>query len=222
MFIRCQYKRIFVKNDPFHYRLDMIVFLCSIPMIIVWFFVTLPQFFIAPLIDLLIFSGFLVSGFLAFLITILKLIYRLIKKNFSKKDLNFKNWGVSDVIDENIIDLFTEFCESEWSSENILLKKQIMDYKKMILIGDRKKLCSKIKNQYLLRNSPLEVNCPQNILALVVKNIDEESFGEDLFLELEKQVDLNLKDTISRFRFSDLYKGYLIDIKNSNKSLGFR
>jgi hypothetical protein len=219
LIVKCKCKQIYLNNDPYHYRLDMIIILITIPLCIVWFFATLPQIIIASLIDVLIFSGFLISGFLAFLITILKRFLYFFK-NRSNKNNKSGNWKVSDVMNEKLIELFTEYCEFEWSSENILLKRQIAAYKKMILVGDRKTICNKIKIQFLLRNSPLEVNCPQKILEGVVKQIEEENFGEELFSELEKMIDLNLTDTISRFFFSDLYKSYLIDIKNTEKTIG--
>jgi hypothetical protein len=220
LIVKCQFKRIFLNNDPFHYRLDMITVLFVIPLCIIWFFATLPQIIIASVIDLLIFSGFLISGFLAFLITILKKFYYFVNHRRSAKNNSSEPLKVSDVMEEQIIEVFTAFCEFEWSSENILLKRQIAAFKKMILVSDRKTACNKIKVQFLLRNSPLEVNCPQSILVEVVKKIDEGKFEDELFSELEKIIDFNLQDTISRFRFSDLYNSYLVDIRNSEKTIG--
>jgi hypothetical protein len=212
--IRCQFKRIFVKNDPYRYRLDMLAVITMIPLILVWYFVALPQFFIAPLVDLLIFNGFLVSGFLAFNMTIFKKIYYFIKKKTKK---NYKMLTVSDVTTEKMIGVFTEYCEQEWSSENILLKKDIIAYKESI---ERKPICLKIMRQYLVKNSPMEVNCPQRIISEVLTKIDFENYEDNLFKDLEKVVDLNLGDTISRFTYSSLLRDFLEEKKSSKKSLG--
>eukprot|EP01080_Neovahlkampfia_damariscottae_P006670 gene6670-10834_t len=214
---KCHWRHVFFHSDPYHYRLDMIfTFFAVIPMI-AWFAAPLPYFFGSFLAEYVFFTGFWVTGLQSLVITIIKKLF------FSYKTSNSNNakLKVEDVLKPKILDIFIDYCEMEWSSENIFLKLDILSYKKTKSLKERENLCWIIKERYLLSGvSPLEVNCPGNILSKAVKGIDEKSFVDELLNEVESEIDRNLLDTISRFRVSKLYEILLKDLKNQEQTLG--
>jgi hypothetical protein len=218
LIFKCRWKKIFLDNDPFHFRLDIISFLFTFPLVVVWLFSPFPYLISSILTEINLFIGLWVSGIQALMITMLKkFIYFL--QSFRARMSFYEKLNLKDVLQEEIIDVFEEFCVSEWSSENILLKKDIIEYKKSNN-QERKKLCEFISKNYLMSSSPLEVNCPEFLLTQVIKKISANIMEDDLFNDVEKVLDVNLSDTISRFRFSSLYFNYLKDLETKNKDLG--
>ena len=221
----CQWKKIFVKNDPYNYRLDMIAFLFLIPITIVWVGVNLPAYPFSLVVEIIMILGLWTSGLQALIITIIKLIhYSSIKKKIDKQNNNNNNNilpTIESILKPRMLECFIEYCESEWSSENIYLKLDILEYQKTKSKQEREDLCWIIKERYLLVNvSPLEINCPSLVLSRTLKMIGEKKFGDDLFKEIEVNVDMNLMDTISRFKYSTLYSLQLKDAELESKILG--
>eukprot|EP01080_Neovahlkampfia_damariscottae_P007824 gene7824-12297_t len=219
LIIRCEWKKIFIKNDPFNYRLDMLCFLLIIPPSIVWLTANLPSFIFSVIIELIMFIGLYISGLQVFLISLIKWIYHSRQKQ-KLKNKSKDVFNVDSILKSKILDVFIEYCESEWSSENIFLKLDIIKYKQS-KAHERADLTWIIKERYLLVNvSPLEINCPSPILNKALKAITQKNFSDNLFDEIETNVDLNLMDTISRFMFSSLYSACLKDIEDEKKMLG--
>eukprot|EP01080_Neovahlkampfia_damariscottae_P011039 gene11039-3745_t len=218
LIFRCQWKKIFIQNDPYHYRLDMLAFLLIIPPTIIWLGFELPTYMFSIIVEIIMFLGLYTSGLQAFLITLINRIRhsRQKMKHNSRAIVN-----VETILKPIVLEIFIQFCESEWSSENIFLKLDILEYKKSKSSQERENLCWIIKERYLLVNvSPLELNCPSSILNKSLREMDEKKFSDDLFYDIENNVDMNLMDTISRFKYSSLYQIHLKDMEQQNKILG--
>ena len=217
-FLRCQWKEMLVKKDPYHYRIDMMCFLPIIPLFAIWFFIALPSYIFSLNVEFIVILGFWTTGLQSLFITIIKKYYRSTKRSRMKKRSK-ETLHLDMILNKSLLlEIFIEYCELQWASENILLKLDIQEYKKS---KERENLCLNIKENYLLVNvSDLEINCPSSIINKTLKMIDEKNFSDDLFMELEKVVDLNLSDTLSRFIYSSLYSKYLKDLEFENKILG--
>jgi len=157
------------------------------------------------------------NGIQALIITIIKQIYAQSTK-FRSSQMIFLT--MDEILSNDILlKLFIEFCESEWSSENIFFKLDVLEYKKTKT--DRKTHCEIIKERYLLfSSSPLELNVRESFVNEAVRRINSELFYDELFDNLETSIDLNLLDTLQRFRFSKLHEIYQQDLKNKEESLG--
>jgi hypothetical protein len=216
----CKCKKIFIEDDPYHYRLDMISFLFMIPFAIVWFFVSLPQYFISVIIDITVLIGMFTTGLNALIITIIYKIVTWIKNQRNYNSFrDTKKVFIEDILKDDLIDLFAGFCEEEWSTENIFIKLDFIKYKNASGAA-RITLAETIKRRYLLSSSPLEVNSPGFIVSAVLKSMEEKDYSDDLFKDLEISIDANLNDTLSRFRFSVVYSVYLEELKDQSKTLG--
>jgi hypothetical protein len=217
LIFKCKIKQIFVDDDPFQNRLDMYTYLISFPFIVMWV-VQLPIPFLlnSAILDFALLFGLWSSGLQALVITIVKKIYYTVKT--SRRVI--EDVSIQAAMQPEIIEVFTKFCEFEWSVENIMLKKDIVKFQRLKSAFERKKLCEIIKKRYLLSSSPFEVNCSSRILSEVIKKIDSNQMEDNLFEELEKTVDINLSDTLSRFFFSSLYVEHVHDMKEKNKILG--
>eukprot|EP01080_Neovahlkampfia_damariscottae_P009438 gene9438-1644_t len=221
LIIKCRFKQILWDEDPFHYRLELIGMIFLFPPTIIWFFGDIPQYFDSVVAEYSVFIGLWIAGLQVLLITIVKTIYyffRGLKKKSNDKEVLM----INDMIDDDVLDPFIEFCESEWSTENILAKLDIVEYRNLKSDKEREILCKTMKERYLIVNkSPLELNCQSNALNKVVERIDAGNFDDNLFDGLETNIDLNLSDTISRFQFSSMYYAFLKDKTEENDALSF-
>eukprot|EP01080_Neovahlkampfia_damariscottae_P006518 gene6518-10526_t len=214
----CKWKKIFFEDDPFNFRLDMIAMICLTPPLIVWSLVTLPKIIYAIFTDILMYLSIWSVGFQALLITMLNSFLLMFRKSKSKEK-NIKY--IHQILEPGIVDVFVEFCESEWSLENILFKLDVIKYKNSKSKSERKQISLMILNKYLISNmSELEINATNEKMVAVGKLIENEELDDELFQGLESIVNVNLADTISRFQFSYMYESYLKSIKKKEKSLG--
>eukprot|EP01080_Neovahlkampfia_damariscottae_P006536 gene6536-10543_t len=215
--IKCKWKKIFFDDDPYNFRSDMIGILFVILPVSIWVLVPLPKVVFAIFTDIILYGGILYSGGQALVITIIKsIIFRI---RISRGN-NHSSIHVNDVTSPELVDVFVRFCESEWSVENIMFKLDIQKYKSLKR-SERKLFSELIKQKYLIPNvSELEINAPVRSMIDAGKLIADGKFEDDLFNQLEKIVDLNLSDTINRFRFSYIYATHLNDIEIQKKTLG--
>jgi hypothetical protein len=215
----CKCKKYFFINDPFHYRLEMILIVIGWPLPVIWALAPFPMILRSILADFQIFIVFCISGLIALTITIYKnIIFYLSKKKLESKS----NFIQQILLDENLLEIFQKFCEGEWSTENILLKVGIHEYNQK---GpkEREMLANEMKENFLIVDlSPLEVNAPSRVLKRLVENIEKPGaeFPDDLFNEVEKYIDENLSDTIGRFNISAEYTSYNKAKDTYEKSLG--
>ena len=215
--IRCRWKKYFFLDDPFHYRLDILCIILIVPFLPIWAFAPIPYLFKGIVVDCISFIVIWGNGIQALIITIIKQIYAQSTK-FRSSQMIFLT--MDEILSNDILlKLFIEFCESEWSSENIFFKLDVLEYKKTKT--DRKTHCEIIKERYLLfSSSPFELNVRESFVNEAVRRINSELFYDELFDNLETSIDLNLLDTLQRFRFSKLHEIYQQDLKNKEESLG--
>ena len=217
----CKWKKIFLYDDPYHFRLDMIGSLFIFIPTLIWLLVPLPRYFTIVFAEIVLFLQLYFEGIQSLVITILKKNLNLFccqkKIKFSFND----RMNINYCLQENMIEEFKLFCQFEWSEENILFKLDCIKYKSLNSISDRKKFANIIRNKYLSPDiSTLEINAPSKLMNQVSKLIDNEQFESDLFFVLEKVVDVNLSDTISRFSVSSAYRSHLKTLEIEEKSLG--
>eukprot|EP01080_Neovahlkampfia_damariscottae_P012037 gene12037-5434_t len=218
LIFRCKWKKIFVDDDPYNFRLELLPCIIALPLIGVWSFASLPKIGYSTLTEILDYILLFITGWQTLFVTIIKKTIFLIKKS---KHQNDEKMSIKHCTSPEIIDVFIEFCESEWSVENISCKMDIGKYRSLTSISTRKRLSRIIRTKYLIVGvSELEVNAPNHFFVSINKKIEEEIFEDDLFDGLESVIDSNLCDTISRFQFSSLYFSHLKDMEKKNKTLG--
>jgi hypothetical protein len=204
--IKCQCNQYWIKDDPFHSRMENGIILLFFPLVVLWGIGNpVPFFFQTILSDLLFFLGFLMGGGIALLITLVyKIIQSIKSRNMNEK---WKKVTLSAIMDDEfLLDKFIQFSEGEWNSENIYFKLDAIEYIKMKDLNSKKNIALKIKENYLLVNvSPCELNARGNTLNEILKKIEENNFRDDLFENLIKEVDLNIQDVLARFEFSTIY-----------------
>jgi hypothetical protein len=219
-FVRCRWKRFFLEEDPFHYRIDMIMMIVFVPFLILWAFVPLPYLLSGIVVDVMMYLGILFGGGIALNITILKKIIFLIKtRNADNKRLRI----TMDIIlsDEKLLEKYIEFSELEWSSENIYFKMDVIEYKKKNDLKGKRNIAHQLKENYLIPSvSPLEINVTAKVLNPTLKQMDDLDFSNDLFDKIEREVDVNLCDTLARFIVSSQYDQFLKENENVLSKLG--
>jgi hypothetical protein len=161
-------------------------------------------YFIEEFFFILYFSGFVLA------ITYFKKIKSLTKK---KKVVDI------DIIDEIFsntykLDMFREFCDQEFSTENLLLYEAIKKFQSANKTH-RKAIGNEIYSKYLNGNlSELEANVPRSITVKVKARLDtNEEIESDLFNEILFTVKENLSDTYSRFIISEESENYELTMK---------
>eukprot|EP01080_Neovahlkampfia_damariscottae_P004981 gene4981-8575_t len=218
-----------IKNDPYNYRLDMICIFFVIPLCIFWVSAPVPYIIRGLIVDLIFLVGFWACGLQALIITITQCFFRTFKEKMAGENFKTKKRSLTtkmttfDFLGEgNLLETFIEFTELEWSSENIFFKMDVVAYKKYKPnSSERMNICQLIKTRYLqFSHSTLEINATESEIIAVVKKIDARIFEDELFDKLEKIVENNLSDTMSRFLVSNLYSNYQIEQKKNEKSLG--
>jgi hypothetical protein len=219
-FIRCRWKRFFLEEDPFHYRIDMMMMPMFLPFLILWAFVPLPYLLSGIVVDILIFLSILFGGGIALFITVLKKIIFLIKtRNADNKRLRVT---IDTILsDEKLLEKYIEFTELEWSSENVYFKMDVMEYQKKNDLKSKRNVAHQIKENYLIPNvSPLEINVTAKSLNPTLKQMEEHDFSNDMFNRIEREVDVNLCDTLARFIVSSQYDQFLKENENVLAKLG--
>jgi hypothetical protein len=73
-----------------------------------------------------------------------------------------------------------------------------------------------------MASSPFEVNVDGknlNSVMTLINNADNVALEKELFVNIEKVIDLNLVDTFNRFRFTSEYTNYLDAKRGENIAL---
>jgi hypothetical protein len=219
-FVKCRWRKYIYQEDPFHFRSDYLVLIMFVPCVIFWALVPMPNLFYQIVNEILFFSGFCINGVMALFITMIKrAIFKIKSRGVKKKNLKLTLNKILQ--NENLLESFIEFCELEWSSENIYYKMDTEEYKKKNDLKSRRNLALQIRNNYLIRNvSPLEVNATGKNVNPVLKKIEEQDFTSNLFEKLDEEVEVNLCDTLSRFIISVQYNEYIRDNEQEIAKLG--
>jgi hypothetical protein len=214
----CKCKKIFFDDDPHNVRLDILSSLAMIPITIVWGIVPMPQTFNGILVEIILFTYFMVLGGMDLIITIFKYFYYKCRNQTASSD---NKLCLEDIFSNNeLTEIFGKYCESEWSSENFQFREDVKVYLNTPP-KERKKHCQSMKAKYLdFSSSPFEINAPEREITEVLKKIELSLFEDNLFEKLSKIINNNLSDTLSRYAFSSLYLKHLIEVQSREKSLG--
>eukprot|EP01080_Neovahlkampfia_damariscottae_P003989 gene3989-7245_t len=216
--LKYRWKKYLLLDDPFHYRLDMIWFVFVVPLVPIWALAPIPYLFKGIVVDFILLFTMCGCGLQALVITIFKKLFAQSKKFTSKNTFLTMETVLKN---DNLLKMFINFCELEWSSENIYFKLDALEYKRTKTISERKILTETMKERYLLFSaSILELNVREHFIHEVVKKINSELYYDHLFDDLEISIDTNLLDTLQRFKFSKHYDAYLLDLKTKEQSLG--
>ena len=206
IFLKCKFKEYFIINDPFYMRIELCLLTTFLIVYIPWAF-PISQTIRGILTDVTLFIY--ISAFCLF--PLCATIVREINGYFHKRKRLDEN--ASDTLDmifrsTVFLTLFEEFAKNEFSSENVRFRIEYENYlnthqsKRDVLVG-------RIIENYLCGTSPFQLNIDSKNMKLFKekysKSYQTGEFEDNLFLEIEKAVNLNLADTFSRFCVSIQY-----------------
>jgi hypothetical protein len=216
--IKCKLYKIFVEDDPYYFKSENILFIISFIMFLFYGVADLSLIFLAnpyyKLIDNVMFFFYLfyISFFHFTFITIVTLFSLCQRKREQKKDFLEKI-----IENEFLFNLLLKFSIKEWSSENVLILKDIDHFKKIIEFNMKIEYSKFIENNYLNYTlSPMEVNIDHSSIQsfkLKLKDLKEENINF-LFDEVENSIKKNLDDTLMRFQYSSEYISFEKNQKN--------
>eukprot|EP01080_Neovahlkampfia_damariscottae_P004549 gene4549-7933_t len=131
-------------------------------------------------------------------------IFNKIRSLFQKK----KGEQMMEVFEnEQLLELFIDFAEYEFSIENVRCYKDIMTYKTLTLDKQREHL-DKFNKLYLLSSSELEVNLPHSKKKIFQDALKNDNITDDILETIEIEVSANLGDTFSRFVLTPEFENY--------------
>jgi hypothetical protein len=108
--------------------------------------------------------------------------------------------------------LFTEFCKSEYSVENIMCYHDLKEYE----AKPSEEIAARIYDTYLKGEaSVMEINIDLKTCRQVHRKIVEKDFSVDLFSIVMRNLMQNMADSYSRFRFSPGFVKYM-SVKSKN------
>eukprot|EP01080_Neovahlkampfia_damariscottae_P006039 gene6039-10040_t len=162
-------------------------------------FVTALYGIIWPYIFFISTSGVLI------ILTLFEMIRRLFRKKIKEEKLD------ELFHDKTLSNLFLDFSESEFSSENVKCFFDIHHFYEIKDFEERKEHLKKMKSMYFDgSNSELEVNLPGSQIKEFDEKFKSESFENEILEKIEMTVRINLSDTYSRFIISWEYHDYLL------------
>jgi hypothetical protein len=206
----CRFVCLFWRDDPFYYRIEiyiyvLISFYLIVSQVLIFILTTvlvLPDIVVA--LSKSIFTYLLALNIIIFPLTITIFnIFRTCLLRIANKN---NKTEIIDVLlgNEKTLDLFREFAKREWSVENVLIYTEIKEFENTKDFGKKQLIAISIKETYLEKNSPMELNIDDYKLKNFTKML-EEGKVDGIFNDILKTVKINLADTYSRFRFSNEY-----------------
>jgi hypothetical protein len=215
LLIRCRLNKFFRRDDPFFFRLETLSTAPLLLLVILWATIPLPIWIKATLGDIVLFMFLWIAGVFSLVVVIIQWLLKQCNLHREYEDV----LKLSDVLlEKELYETFFKFARREWTYESLLLKKDIMEYKKLAPVH-REGLAQVMVGKYLtVDESPLEVNAPKRVLDVILQNIHSSKFEEGLFNDLERTVDTNLSDSFERFKTSSEFKKYL-DAKKSKMEI---
>jgi hypothetical protein len=217
--IRCRWKTYFIEEDPFFFRLDFLILFLYVPILFFYAYFSSPQLAAQLISDTLFALGLMINGGTALIFTMVKRFFLFVKKTRIGNKRNKIN--IEEILkDEVLLRKFIEFAESEWAGENVYFMVDVQDYKRRKDMKSRKTLALQMRRSYLIpKVSPLEINVTAKAMNPTLKKIEENDFPLDLFEKIEREVEGNTADTISRFIVSSEYGEFIVWSKENNESL---
>lgn len=205
LLINCKFKKFFLTNDHYFYRLELSTSPILFLIIIIWLGVPMPT-----LIKIMFTEAmhFFVLWFCCFFILFMTIYKKISERLFYK---NKEEQGDLAQIFENddLYEQFLEFSKNEWSMENVYFKRYCLDYRKAPL-EERKRIVAKMIHLFLnFEESLFEMNVTKQSIMKVLKNVENNNYSDDLFIELEIENQSLLTNIMGRFRFSYEYQFYL-------------
>jgi hypothetical protein len=217
--VRCRWKVYFLEEDPYLFRVDFLVVYTFIPIFLFYAVISSPHLFLQLLSDSLFTMGLIMNGGSALMFTLISKFLFLIKTKRIGRRRNKINLNII-MKDEILLQKFIEFSESEWAVENVYFMVDALEYRKKKDIRQRKTAALEIKERYLIAKvSPLEINITGKTMNLTFKKMDDLEFSLDLFEKIEREVEGNICDTISRFIVSNEYGEFLEFSKENEENL---
>jgi len=165
-----------------------------------WSYVT-----IAKYIDVSMSLNTAVYAILVFVIVILPLvltIWELLRRIGVKPS----STGVLDELLKNkqTEEMFIEFCQKEFSLENVVCYQEIQEWKKTKI--DPMSIYDKYLNG---SQSVMEVNVQRKFCTEILNKIKKNEYDASLFDDIEKELKTNLYDNYGRFKNSSKYVHFL-------------
>jgi len=121
---------------------------------------------------------------------------------------------ISILEDPEGLELFETYCKHEFSIENVLFYKNVLEYNNCVEPSKRKQIAVQIVNDFLRANSACEINIEDKVklsIAKIVDTSDEEgsTLTPNLFSKALTEVINTLQsDTYIRFAISEIFKPY--------------
>lgn len=202
LIIQCKLREFYLVTDPFYFRLIFLISPLEIIIIIIW---ASPLNYTATFRNTLVELGFAIAIANN---SFLPLVFTMISYHFKKKSHS------SCIIEgffrtDEIYLMFLNFSKNEWSMENVVCQKLIYEYKAS-KIG-RKKIINDINHKFL-KGEEFELNIREERKKLLIHEIDQiqnDNYPNELFNELEKDLQINLSDILVRYMVTEEYKGYI-------------
>jgi hypothetical protein len=210
LIIKCQWIQFIFYNDPYFFRAQIFMFMPLMIYSLVIEFISLGltrnyvgvvQNFGTTIIlnTVQVSILLLVDVVFPLTMTLIELFRMCVMRS------KLRNVGMDEYFKDPYVEkLFLDFCEREYSLENILCYKDIQEYKKTL------KDPLSIYFRYLNGNSStMEVNISRRQCNSVYEKLKSGSFDITLFAEVETAIIANLSDTWSRFESVGTYVRHL-------------
>jgi hypothetical protein len=219
---QCRWDLFFFKKDPFYFRVQMALFfpfmIYSI-IVEIWMFFnsfTFRQIVVTHNVTialntigfaLLLCLDVLLPLILTFISIFIHRIQRRMRPQGESVFNLFKNPEVEAIL--------IKFAQAEYSVENVLAYRDILEYKKQTNLTKSREHADKVYNTYLRGgDSIMELNIPLRVGIEVKQRLASGLLTEELFDGVEKCIATNLSDTISRLTFYPAYMDYVGFQKN--------
>lgn len=140
--------------------------------------------------------------------TVSKLYLERCSKNLNQVKMIYNNLSVSDVLkDDALFHGFETFCQKEFSTENVVLWSEIENYK-IQPETNRRSIAKRLRKEYLSLSGRKTININQALKEKVSNSIlapTSEILSENLFVDVQREIELVMSDTCNRFKGSHLF-----------------
>jgi hypothetical protein len=226
--------RLFTENDPFYFRTESVLILLTAFMTVILYSIGIASVIeqepamspivivrtiieiIVMLMEIVAFGGFIFGVTLKRYISLKRSNYSVHENSDEQKNNKPIEDELLEMIRNNLGYQFVyQYCQMEFSLENLLLWKELEDLRSRNLImskEERKQALDEINELYIRNNSERQLNIAnkdkKKFLATLEISTITASDAEEAFQLLYDVCLLNLSDTIVRLRSSELYQDY--------------
>lgn len=194
---KCEVRKYFLFKDPFYFRIEIILtILLFLTYTIIYLITEYSSIDLGNTIYLLINSFYTYWLFFNQIGFSLIITLYLKIKSLCSKEQEYE----LDVIlnNQELCEMFEKYAKDEWNHEILYAKLDLISYRKS---KNKDKDAMEFREKYLngsMLNYPLPID--NSIILQTIDSINEGRFDENLFDELEDQINLNLKDILTRFK----------------------